>query len=100
VGRLKPGATIETGLTRKVALPWAVVSCPETPSIRSASRVIGAEGSGFGCFAGGVGLSPCPCAHAEAQHSSAIASAEKRAGKKGMSRGEYDGAAEVSAKIA
>jgi hypothetical protein len=45
-------------------------------------------------------LSPCPCAHAEAQHSSAIASAEKRAGKKDISRGEYDGAAGVGAKIA
>jgi hypothetical protein len=97
---LSMSAWIERSPWRKFALPWAVVSCPETPSIRSASRVIGAEGSGFGCFSGGVGLSPWPCAHAEAQHSSANASAEQRAGKKGISRGEYDGAAGVGAKIA
>src|SRR5215831_12652229 len=79
---LSESARIDTSPRVSLALPSALVSPPGVPSSRSASRMIGAFGSGLTYR----GWSPRPCcAHADAEHARTMASARKRAGKHDMS---------------
>src|SRR5258708_12233034 len=63
-----------------MALPCALVSFPGTPSMRSASRIVGKSAVLSRSSEERRSCSPCPCAYTAAEQNSAIASAARRAG--------------------